>query len=495
MRARQTIAMILTGLILTCHLAAAGPEAKPKTEAAKPPAAKPKPKPKPAPGKPKPKPKPTPAKPKPAPKPAPAPTKEQQAEKLFESGRDALFRGRYKEAAKLLAQAADKDKTKTRYRLYLARAHRYAGNSDEAERLLQGILKASADHVEAGQMLALMLSEEEKWDRVVKVLQPLLRYRHDYPTYHMLAEAQYNLDKYDEARKHFREAIRLNPTSAVDHYQLGNIHLANNAFALAADAYQKALALGLKSPVLHYKLGSAYFNLRNYFGRVSEVSVKSGKVATISGPWYLIEAVPGKTDVFRVAPSSSAVYQVAKAVETGLRDERDIRFLRANIYLNARRYAQAYEMLKQIAAVEPKDAKASKEDRALFRYYFAQAAFGVGKYDEYLKLLREAIKLDAPAYEATLVDAYLKVAEQHNQRGDLAGYIKYLKLAVAEAPKKVAPHLKLGYAYEEAHQYPDAIIQWRMVLDLEPDHAKRMALLELIRKYRPAAKKGGGNDE
>ncbi|HUT01573.1 MAG TPA: tetratricopeptide repeat protein [Phycisphaerae bacterium] len=425
-------------------------------------------------------------------------TPQAKAERLFDEGRDALFRGRYKKAAELLGQAAAIDKTKTRYRLYLARAHRYAGNTDEAEKLLGAIVKASPDHVEAGQLLGEVYAEQEKWKQVVDVLQRVLKYRHDYPTYHMLAEAKYNLDDHKAARKYFLEAIKLNPKSPADHYQLGNIYLAGNFFALAAESYQKALGLGLHSSVLHYKLGTAYFNLRNYFGRVREVTVKSGKVGSISGQWYLIEPVPGRNDVFRAAPSHSAIYQVAKAIEAGMKDNPDIRLLRTNIYLNARRYRRAYEMFRQLAASAPKpaDDKRTKEDKALFHYCFAQAAFGVGKYDEYLQLLKKAIELDGPAYKATLLDAYLRVAEQNNQQGNIDGYIQYLRLAVDEAPKKAGPHLKLGYAYEEAHQYAQAIVQWRMVLDIEPDHPKRIALLDLVKKYqmsatsRPAAKAG-----
>jgi len=434
-----------------------------------------------------------------APKEAKKLTPQQQAETLFDQGREAMFRGRYKEAVELLEKAAKLDKTKTRYRLYLARAHRYAKNTDQAETLLAAIVKASPEHVEAGQTLGEMYIEQEKWREAANVLGGLLRYRHDYPTYHMLAEAKYNLDDLKAAKKYFKEAVKLNPDSAVDHYQLGNTHLAENLFALAAESYKRAITLGLRSGVLHYKLGSAYFNLRNYFGRVSEVTVKSGKPGTVNGPWYLIEPVPGKTDVWRAAPSDSAIYQVVKAVDAGLDNEGDIQFLRANIYLNARRYRQAYDMLKKLAAAAPKPAedKRTKEDKALFHYYFAQAAFGVEKFDEYLSLLKKAIELHGEAYQATLVDAYLRVAEQHNQLGDLKGYIQYLQMAVEEAPKKVSPHLKLGYAFEESRRYGDAIVQWRMVLDLQPDHSKRMELLDLIRKYRadlearPAKPKAG----
>ena len=401
-----------------------------------------------------------------------------KAEKLFEDGRKALLTGKYPEAVNLLARAVEADKTKTSYRLHLARACRYAGKHDQAEAQLKQILKTTPDHVEAGQLLAQVYAKRQSWKDVVKVLEPLLKYRHDYTTYHLLAEAKYNLDDHEKARKYYEEAIKLNAQSGGDHYQLGNIYLGGNFFALAAESYQKALSLGLDSPVLRYKLGSAYFNLRNYFGRVSVVTVRSGKAGTISGGWYLIEAEPGKEDTFRAAPSSSAIYQIARAIADGIEDRPDIHFLQANIYLNAHRYRRAYEMFKKIKDTIP------KEDKALFFYYYSQAALGIGKYEEYLELLGEAIELDKAAYEPTLVEAYLKVAEHHNQAGQLDKYIHYLELAVAASPQTASLHLKLGDAYEEARKYPKATVQWQMVLDLEPDHPKRMKLLNLIGKYR-----------
>lgn len=402
---------------------------------------------------------------------------ESEAEKLFNQGRDVLFQGKYDEAVELLSKAVAADKTKTSYRLYLARAYRYSEKNDLAATNLEEILKASPDHVEAGQMLGELYSAGKKWKDVVRVMEPLLKYRHDYPTYHMLAEAQYNLDEKDKARKSYEEAVKLNPQSAADHYQLGNIYLAGNFFAMAADSYQSALRLGLDSPVLRYKLASAYFNLRNYFGAISVQTVKSGTVGTIDGAWYLIEQVPGQKEVFRCAPEASAIYQVAKALADGIEQRPDIFVLRATIYLNAHRYAQAFDMFTAILPTV-------KEDKALFYYYYAQAAFGSGKYDRYLELLEEAIKLDEKAYKAMRVDAYLAVAEQYNQSGDLAKYIEFLSKAVSESPQTASLHLKLGYAYEEVQKYEPAIGQWRMVLDIEPDHPQRIKLLNLIEKYR-----------
>ena len=410
-------------------------------------------------------------------KPADKEPLEVDAEALYNKGRDALFRGKYEDAITSLKAAVAADNKQTSWRLYLARAYRYAKQPKESEALLTGILNEAPDHVEAGQLLAEVYYSREKWEDVTKTLEPLLKYRHDYPTYHLLAEAAYNQDDYDNSRKYYREAIKLNPDSGPDHYQLGNIYLAENRFALSARSYETALRLGLDSVVLHYKLASAYFNLRNYFGRISVATVKAGEPRTISGNLYLIEQVPGKKDVFRVAPQRSAVFHIERAIEGGLGERADTQMLLANIYLNARRHDRAYEMYKALEETVP------EEDAALYAFYFAQSAFGVRKYDEYLDQLREAVKLDPDAYRSALVDGYLQVADRYNQAGQLDKYIEHLELAVDESPQTTSLHLKLASAFEEARKYEEAVQQWRLVLDLEPEHPDRTRLLNMIRKH------------
>ena len=403
---------------------------------------------------------------------------EKAMEQHFQDGRKALFQGNYQQAIELLNKAveADKSGTKTGYRLHLARAYRYDSQAEESEKLLKAILKQFPDHVEAGQLLAEVLYSADRWKDLEEVLLPLLEFRHDYPTYHMLAEATFNQDKYEDARKYYKEAIKLNPKSAPDHYQLGNIYLAENRFALAAGSYEEAIRLGLSGAVLHYKLASAYFNLRNYFGRVSVVTVASGTPGEISGAWYLIEPIAGRKDGFRAAPRKSAIFQIATAIDNGMESTADVQMLLANIYLNGRRFQKAYELYQAL------DEQIAEEDRALHRYYFAQSALGVGKYDEYLEHLNEAVKLDPESYESALVDAYLAVADKYNQLGQLSRYIEYLELAVHQNPQTASLHLKLASALDEAKQYDRATEQWRMVLDLEPDHPQRTELLNQIKK-------------
>jgi tetratricopeptide (TPR) repeat protein len=402
----------------------------------------------------------------------------ERAHELFEQGRDALFLGDTERAITLLQRAVElaDDSDRSQYSLHLARAYRYAHRAEDAEELLASILAASPDHVEAGQLLAEIFAQQEKWQAILDSLEPLLEYRHDYQTHHLLAEAAYHLLDTPRALHYYQESIRLNPESAHDHYQLGNLYLASNRFALAAGSYEDALALGIESTVLHYKLGSSYFNLRNYFGRVATVSVPSGKKETISGDWFLIEEAPGTPEQFHAAPRNSAIFQVALAMEQGMKDDPAIRMMLANIYLNARRFERAHELY---ASLEP---QVGEEDRALFYYYFAESALWLDRYEEYIGYLRKSAELDADSYGPILVDAFLDVADRYDQSGKLDRSIEYLLLALAESPATASLHLRLGDAYAEAEDLPRAVEQWRMVLDLEPDHPERTALLNRIRE-------------
>ena len=397
-----------------------------------------------------------------------------QAEELFQDGRKLFFQGKYLAATAKLQAAAEANPAKTAYKLLLAKAHRYARQDEQAVAALEAILKTSPDHVEAGIELAELLSPEKQPDRVIAVLRPLLKYKHDYPLYHLLAEANYQKEQFDEARQYYEEAIKLNPRSAHDHYQVANIYLAQKRFAKAAAAYETAGSLGFSSGAYHFKLASVYFNLRNFIGHVHTAEVIGGKVGEIKNDLYLLDPAPGQTDVFYVAGPRSAVYQVAKAQQMGV-DIFDIRFLDANIWLSARRFANADRIYQGL------EEKLRKEDAGLFWFYWAQTALGLEDYDAYLARLQKAIDAEPDVYKSTLADALVTVANRYQQRGDNDRYVEYLNKAVDANPLSAQLHLTLGDAHWLASQHNEAVQQYKLVLELEPDHAQRVRLLNRIR--------------
>src|ERR1039458_9137617 len=91
---------------------------------------------------------------------------EAKAQDLATQGTEALYRKDYAKAIDLLTQAIAIDKTKTGYRVDLARAHRYAGDDKAAQEVLEAVLKTTPDQIDAGQVLADIYAQQENWKRV-----------------------------------------------------------------------------------------------------------------------------------------------------------------------------------------------------------------------------------------------------------------------------------------------------------------------------------------
>jgi tetratricopeptide (TPR) repeat protein len=402
------------------------------------------------------------------------------AEELFQDGRKLFFQSDFLEAIKKLAKAAEANPSKISYKLLLAKAHRAVKQDAEATKVFEDIVKTNPEHVEAAIELADLLTAQKEPDRVIAILEPMLKLKHNYPLYHLLAEASYQKEDLNKARKYYEEALKLNRRNRDDHYQLGNIYLAQKRFAKAGASYEQAGGLGYTSGVFHFKLGSVYFNLHNYLGKVTTAQVASGTSGEISNELYLIDPVPGKKDTFYVTGPRAAVYQIAKARKMGI-DIFDIRFLEANVWLAAHHYAKADTIYKEI------EEKVAKVDAGMFWSQWSQTALGLDDYDNFIARLQKATDAEPVVYKATMSDALITVARRYQQRGVNAKYIEYLNKAVALNPLSARLHMTLGDAYWTTGKRKEAIQQYKFVLELEPQFSQRVRLLNRIRGQEDTA--------
>jgi tetratricopeptide (TPR) repeat protein len=215
---------------------------------------------------------------------------------------------------------------------------------------------------------------------------------------------------------------------------------------------------------------------------VTTAVVLGGQAGQIKNDLLLLEAVPGRKDAFYVAPPKSAIFRIAKAQQLGI-DTPQIRFLEANIWLSARRFAKADALYKAMET----EGKLGKADLGLFWFYWSQTALGLDDFDNYLWRLGKAIEAEPDVYKPTQADAYVTVARRYQEKGDHNRYIEYLKQAVATNPISASLHLMLGEACWQASLRKEAVEQYKLVLELEPDHADRVKLLNRIREPLPAA--------
>ncbi|MFT7641066.1 MAG: tetratricopeptide (TPR) repeat protein [Pirellulaceae bacterium] len=396
------------------------------------------------------------------------------AEELFQDGRKLFFQGQYLESIKKLKAAAETNPAKTSYLLLQAKAYRAIKQDGAAIKLFEEILKGNPDHIEAGVELAQLLTPQKEPERIIAMLEPLLKLKHSYALYHLLAESHYQKEQFKDARKYFEEAVKLNPRNRADHYQLGNIYLAQKRFAKAAVTYQMAGQLGHSTGVYHFKLASVYFNLRNFLGKISIVQVNGGEVGEISNELYLIDLVPGTKNKFHVAGSRSAIFQIAKAKKAGI-DIVDLRFLEANTWLSAHHYAKADSIYKTLQKDVP------KEDVGFYWSQWAITALELNDFENYIGRLQAAIDAQPKVYEATMSDALVTVARRYQQQGNQAKYVEFLGKAIAQNPLSARLHLTLGDAHWAEDDKPKAIQQYKLVLELEPEFSQRVRLLNRIR--------------
>ena len=126
-------------------------------------------------------------------------------------------------------------------------------------------------------------------------------------------------------------------------------------------------------------------------------------------------------------------------------------------------------------------------DAGLFWHHWSQTALGLDEYDAYLARLDKAIAAEPDVYKSMLADALVTVANRYHQKGDSAKFLEYLAKAVTTNPLSARMHLMLGDAEWVSSRKEKAIEQYKLVLELEPDHADRVRLLNRIRGQEEVA--------
>lgn len=82
--------------------------------------------------------------------------------------------------------------------------------------------------------------------------------------FNKLGIAHQQLNQRDAARRHYEQALRLNPKYAEAVNNIGTVHYANRSYRRAVSQYRKALKLAPKSASVYSNLGTAYFARKQY---------------------------------------------------------------------------------------------------------------------------------------------------------------------------------------------------------------------------------------
>ena len=395
-------------------------------------------------------------------------------------GRAALTDGDFAEAVRLLEAAVKGTPDDLDCRFLLSRAYEADGKPRRAAAQLAEIVRRQPRHREAAVVLARRAFERNKFSRVVELLEPLRRRSDSLETCRMLGTAWYREGKLDDARRILTTALGRKGARAGDYELLGDIAMAQERFAIAVEKYAEALRRGSGGAAPHLKLARAYWGRGDYLGETARRVLQGGESGALLADGYVLDRVPGQPDVFVVSSTESAIFHAHQALKLGS-NTTETRLLLGDVWLGARRWRRATAEYRRIKDQVP-DAK-----RAAYFHSYARAVWGMGDVEGFVSRMERAAELDRATYGPLLGRAYVDAAEWYNQEGHLPKYIEYMRRAVARAPGSSELRYRLGNALGEHGRWDDAVLQWRIALELRPDHPDRARMLGLIRSEPPSS--------
>jgi protein O-GlcNAc transferase len=143
------------------------------------------------------------------------------------------------------------------------------GRLAEAEALYARIGPGHPDYPQAQLHLATIFYSTGRPALAERCFRENLRFRESAEVYSLLAGAQFNQEKFDDALESAKKALALDPKNAKAYTALGMVYTARKDWPHADAAYSEALRLDPKDSSTWFLQGRCYF-LRNEFAKARE---------------------------------------------------------------------------------------------------------------------------------------------------------------------------------------------------------------------------------
>ncbi len=302
---------------------------------------------------------------------------------------------------------------------------------------------------------------------------------------------------YAEAVKAYRKVTQLDPNRADAFHGLGAILLKLTQYKDAAEALEKAAALGYPGKELQFELGGAYEAIPD-FGKAAAAYEKYisfgpadawkayqrlGICRTNLGEYdaavaALLEAEKAQPKDIKVRDALAEAYakagrlEEAEAVYTAMAELNPpdaMRYLTRvyQMYDGAEKFDKAVGPLKKIIELDPKN-------ETNF-YFLGMAYFKSQQYDPAVAAFQQALAVKPDFAHAwyQIGSSYFN-AKKYKEAAE--AYMKYAELA----PEDASGWLNIGVAYNQAKNYEAALEPLKKCVELKPDNAVALANLAIV---------------
>jgi tetratricopeptide (TPR) repeat protein len=174
-------------------------------------------------------------------------------------------------------------------------------------------------------------------------------------------------DRAPQAEKEYRDVLKQNPDSSIDHNKLGNALMEQGDIEEAVAEFKEAIRLNARDAVSHADLGLILRAQQNLSGAIAEfreaLRIDPGYVdahnylgITFAGQGQTPEALAEFQEIIRIRPNSALGYfNAATALADLEKDEEAAKSLREAVRLNPNHYNAHYnlaEMLRLLGELE-----------------------------------------------------------------------------------------------------------------------------------------------
>lgn len=282
------------------------------------------------------------------------------------------------------------------------------------------------------------------------------QYPDDFILQFMLAAANTELNRLEEAVTHYSRGLALNPNYAEGHYNLGNVHEKRGAIDEAIASYTRALRLKPDYPHAHYNLG-VVLQGRGLLGEAKA----SYKRALASRPDYPEAHHNLGSTLQSEGALEEAIIHYQRAV-AGKPDYAEAHYSLGVVFRHTGQLEEAAESCKRAIAINPDQAEAHNNlgviSQEMSDLKAAEASYN------------RAVEIN-PDY----AEAHNNLGAVRKDMGVLDASVTSYNRALEINPDYTEAHNNLGLVLKEAGDLEAAVASYSKALEIDPDYANARA--------------------
>jgi len=245
------------------------------------------------------------------------------------------------------------DPSDTESALWLARLYRLKNEHDEAERVLQGILKTDPENEPAVEQLTQLLLDEGKSAEAVALLEGITKHSATPVLLDLLGDAYTQSHELEKAEAAYRKAAEMDPSELNHERGLGQTLLAEEKYPEALTVYQKLLDLMPDDSDLYLRVAQIYRELHQ-LDKAEENLVKArqyapGSLEVMYNEGMLYESQGRYEDAIRVLSDAATGIKAQSASMPSRRRQLAILYQQlGQLYREAQNYQAAVNTLEEL---------------------------------------------------------------------------------------------------------------------------------------------------